>query len=48
MTGAGFAGLSTACLRISIETRLTALTPWPGGVMETLLLVRTYTQIKKR
>lgn len=42
-TGAGLAGLSTACYRVSIETSLTALTPRPGGVMETLLLVRKHT-----
>lgn len=35
-TGAGLAGLSTACYRVSIKTRLTALTPWPSGVVETL------------
>lgn len=42
-TGAGLAGLSTARYRVSIETSLTALTPWPSGVMETLLLVRKHT-----
>lgn len=41
-TGAGLAGLSAARYRFSIETSLTAFTPWPGGVMETLLLVRTH------
>lgn len=40
-TGTGLAGLSTTRGGISIETRLTAFTPWPIGVMETLLLVRT-------
>ncbi len=41
--GAGLAGLSTTRCKVSIETRLTLLTPWPGGVMETLLLIRAHT-----
>lgn len=39
-TWAGLTSLSTACCRVSIETSLTAITPWPVSVMETLLLVR--------
>lgn len=40
--GAGLAGLKTARYRVSIETSLTALTPRPGGVMETALLDRMH------
>ena len=36
------ASLGAGNYRVSIVTGLTALTPWPGGVMETLLLVRKH------
>ena len=43
LAGAGLAGSSSAGRRVSIETRETALAPWPSGAMEALLLIRTHT-----
>lgn len=39
-TGAGLTGLGAACDRVSVVTGPTALAPWPGSVVQTLLLVR--------
>lgn len=46
-TGAGLAGLGAACDCVAVVTGLTALTSWPGSVVETLLLVRRQMSNKK-